>query len=277
MAVIGIDLGTTNSLAAVWKEGEVSLIADGLGNRMVPSVVAIDEEGNILTGQAAREEELLHPERCASNFKRFMGTEKVYSLAERRFTPEELSALILRRIKKDAEEYLGEEITEAVISVPAYFNNDQRYATKLAAELAGIYCERIINEPSAAALAARKADMEGEQLFLVFDFGGGTLDVSIVDCFEDIVEITAIAGDNHLGGTDFDQAIAGLSARKTEWTGMLWRKGSRKRFFLRAGGVRNSFLCAMRRFWSSVSERTAIPWRLPQINYSKSGRDCFRG
>ncbi len=208
MAVIGIDLGTTNSLGAVWKEGEVCLIADGLGNRMVPSVVAIDEEGNILTGQAAREEELLHPERCASNFKRYMGTEKVYSLAGRKFTPEELSALILRRIRKDAEEYLGEEITEAVISVPAYFNNDQRYATKLAAELAGIYCERMINEPSAAALAARKADMEGEQLFLVFDFGGGTLDVSIVDCFEDIVEITAIAGDNHLGGTDFDQAIA---------------------------------------------------------------------
>lgn len=216
MAVIGIDLGTTNSLAAVWKEGEAVLIADGLGNLMVPSIVAIDTEGNVLTGQAAKEEELLHPERCASNFKRFMGTEKVYSLADRKFTPEELSALILRRLKSEAEAYLDEEVTEAVISVPAYFNNDQRYATKLAAEIAGIYCERIINEPSAAALTVRKMDMEGEQLFLVFDFGGGTLDVSIVDCFENIVEITAIAGDNHLGGTDFDQAIAQAFCEENE-------------------------------------------------------------
>lgn len=219
MAVIGIDLGTTNSLAAVWKEGEAVLIADGLGNLMMPSMVAIDMEGNILTGQAAKEEELLHPERCASNFKRFMGTEKVYTLADRKFTPEELSSLILRRIRAEAEEYLGEEVTEAVISVPAYFNNDQRYATKLAAELAGIYCERIINEPSAAALTVRKTDMEGEQLFLVFDFGGGTLDVSIVDCFENIVEITTIAGDNHLGGTDFDHAIAQAFC---EENGIVW-------------------------------------------------------
>lgn len=208
MAVIGIDLGTTNSLAAVWKEGKVQLISDGLGNVMIPSVVAVDMDGAILTGQAAKEEELLHPERCASNFKRFMGTAKVYRLADRNFTPEELSALVLKKIRDTAEEYLQEKVTEAVISVPAYFNNDQRYATKLAAELAGIYCERIINEPSAAALTARQTDMEEEQCMLVFDFGGGTLDVSIVDCFENVVEITTIAGDNHLGGTDFDEAIA---------------------------------------------------------------------
>lgn len=225
MAVIGIDLGTTNSLAAVYKKGEAALISDGLGNLMMPSMVAIDMEGNILTGQAAKEEELLHPERCASNFKRFMGTEKVYTLADRKFTPEELSSLILRRIREEAEEYLGEEVTEAVISVPAYFNNDQRYATKLAAELAGIYCERIINEPSAVALTARKTDMEGEQLFLVFDFGGGTLDVSIVDCFENIVEITTIAGDNHLGGTDFDHAIAQAFC---EENGIVWNAMGKK-------------------------------------------------
>lgn len=208
MAVIGIDLGTTNSLAAVWKDGKAQLIPDELGNFMIPSIVAVDAEGNILTGQAAREEELAHPERCASNFKRFMGTAKVYRLAERTFTPEELSALVLRKIRETAEAYLGEEVTEAVISVPAYFNNDQRYATKLAAEFAGIYCERIINEPSAAALTARQEDTDGEECMLVFDFGGGTLDVSIVDCFENVVEITTIAGDNHLGGTDFDEAIA---------------------------------------------------------------------
>lgn len=208
MAVIGIDLGTTNSLAAAWKDGKVQIITDNLGSIMVPSVVAIDSDGNILTGQAAKEEELVRPERCASNFKRFMGTSKIYHMGEKNFTPEELSALILKRIKSEAEEYLQEAVTEAVISVPAYFNNDQRYATKMAAELAGIYCERIINEPSAAALVGRHEDAEGEQLLLVFDFGGGTLDVSIVDCFENIVEIITIAGDNHLGGTDFDLCIA---------------------------------------------------------------------
>lgn len=208
MAILGIDLGTTNSLAAMWKDGKVQLIPDAFGNFMVPSVVAIDMEGNILVGQAAREEELIHPERCASNFKRFMGTEKRYSLADREFRPEELSALILKRLKIMAEEFLQEKVSECVISVPAYFNNDQRYATKLAAELAGIHCERLINEPSAAALQGRQLDDGEERFSLVFDFGGGTLDVSIVDCFENIVEITTISGDNRLGGTDFDREIA---------------------------------------------------------------------
>lgn len=222
MAMIGIDLGTTNSLGAVWKEGRVQLIPDALGNFMVPSVVAVDMEGNVLVGQAAKEEELRHPERCASNFKRFMGTTKVYRLGDRTFTPEELSALVLKKIKAMAEEFLQEEVTESVISVPAYFNNDQRYATKLAAELAGIYCERIINEPSAAALTCRQQGGVEEQLMLVFDFGGGTLDISIVDCFENIVEITTIAGDNRLGGTDFDQeiAIAFCNENGFMWEGM---------------------------------------------------------
>jgi len=223
MAVIGIDLGTTNSLGAVWRNGKVELIPDELGNLMIPSVVAVDLEGNILIGQAAREEELIHPERCASNFKRFMGTTKQYRLGERDFTPEELSALVLRRIREIAQAYLGEEITECVISVPAYFNNDQRYATKQAAQLAGIYCERLINEPSAAALTARRE--EEESFLLVFDFGGGTLDISIVDCFENIVEITTIAGDNHLGGTDFDREIAFAFC---EENGIAWDKLSRR-------------------------------------------------
>lgn len=208
MAVIGIDLGTTNSLAAVWKDEKVCLISDALGNFIVPSVVAVDMDENILVGYAAREEGILHPERCASNFKRFMGTTKIYRLAGREFTPEELSAIVLKKIKEIAEAFLNEEITEVIISVPAYFNNDQRYATKLAAELAGLYCERMINEPSAAALAARCECRKEEQSMLVFDFGGGTLDVSIVDCFENIVEITAIAGENHLGGADIDEAVA---------------------------------------------------------------------
>lgn len=232
MAVVGIDLGTTNSLAAIWKDGKVCLIPDESGNYMIPSIVAVDMEGNILTGYAAREEELLAPKRCASNFKRFMGTEKCYDLAGQKFLPEELSALVLKRIKEAAENFLGGEITEAVISVPAYFNNDQRYATKLAAELAGIRCERIINEPSAAALTVRGEEIFGkspkeasEQYLLVFDFGGGTLDVSVVDCFENIVEITAITGDNHLGGTDFDEAIAAAFCKENN---LDWQELSEK-------------------------------------------------
>lgn len=240
MAVIGIDLGTTNSLAAVWRDGKPCLIPDGSGNYITPSIVAVDADGTILTGYAAREEELSAPERCASNFKRFMGTEKHYCLAGHVFSPEELSALVLKRIREGAEAFLGEEVTEAVISVPAYFNSDQRYATKLAAQLAGIACERIINEPSAAALTVRQQELitrgqeadaaldgadfgeASEQCLLVFDFGGGTLDVSVVDCFENIVEITAIAGDNHLGGTDFDEAVAAAFCAENgmEWEAM---------------------------------------------------------
>lgn len=218
MALIGIDLGTTNSLAAAWRDGKVCLIPDEAGNYITPSIVAVDADGNLLTGYAAREEELLAPERCASNFKRFMGTRKRYQLAGQEFSPEELSALVLKRIKEGAEAFLHEEVTEALISVPAYFNNDQRYATKLAAQLAGIVCERIINEPSAAALTARGKEA-AEQCLLVFDFGGGTLDVSIVDCFENIVEIMAIAGDNHLGGTDFDEAVAAAFCAEN---GLVW-------------------------------------------------------
>ena len=243
MAVIGIDLGTTNSLAAVWQGGQVCLIPDKTGNYITPSIVAVDADGNIMTGYAAREEELLAPDRCASNFKRFMGTEKRYCLAGHEFRPEELSALLLKKMKEGAEAFLGEEVTEAVISVPAYFNSDQRYATKLAAQLAGLACERIVNEPSAAALTVRQEELsakgqEGEAAFytmdsgeaseqclLVFDFGGGTLDVSIVDCFENIVEITAIAGDNHLGGTDFDEAIAAAFCAEN---GMEWETLDRK-------------------------------------------------
>ena len=240
MAVIGIDLGTTNSLAAIWRNGEICLIPDESGNYTIPSIVAVDAEGNILTGYAAREEELLAPERCASNFKRFMGTRKCYELAGSKFHPEELSALVLKRIKEAAESFLGEEVTEAVISVPAYFNNDQRYATKLAAELAGIVCERMINEPSAAALTVREEEIFGktkenevsEQCLLVFDFGGGTLDVSVVDCFENIVEIAAIAGDNHLGGTDFDEAIAisFCAENKLSWESLSEREKTALKF-----------------------------------------------
>lgn len=207
MASIGIDLGTTNSLVAVWKDGKAQILKNKLGYELTPSVVSV-EEGKVLVGQPAKERLVTHPEQTVSGFKRYMGMKKEFRLGEAVFSPEELSALVIAKLVEDAEAVLGERVEEAIISVPAYFNNDQRFATKTAAKLAGITCNRIVNEPSAAALACRMQDMGEEQTFLVVDFGGGTLDVSVVDCFENIVEIQAIAGDNYLGGRDFDEVIA---------------------------------------------------------------------
>lgn len=207
MAIIGIDLGTTNSLVAVWKDGRSQILKNKLGYELTPSVISV-EDGKILVGQAAKERLVTHPDLTISGFKRFMGMKKEFCLGDMVFSPEELSALVIAKLVEDAEACLGEKVEEAIISVPAYFNNDQRFATKTAAKLAGITCNRIVNEPSAAALACRMQDMQEEQTFLVVDFGGGTLDVSVVDCFENIVEIQSIAGDNHLGGRDFDEVIA---------------------------------------------------------------------
>ena len=173
MAVIGIDLGTTNSLAAVYRNGEAVLIPNALSEPLTPSVVNVDEEGMIWTGAPARERQLLHPEDSASSFKRFMGTGRSFSLRDKNFTPQELSALILKRLKEEAEQYLGEPVEEAVISVPAYFNDNQRKATKDAGILAGLKVERLINEPSAAALAVCQIQNVEEASYLVFDFGGG--------------------------------------------------------------------------------------------------------
>ena len=208
MAILGIDLGTTNSLACVWRDGKPELVKNSLGELLTPSVVCLDENGSLTVGAVAREQLITNPENTASSFKRWMGTHKTFALGGRTFTPPELSALVLEKLRRDAEEALGEPVTEAVISVPAYFNDNQRSATKLAAQLAGLHTERIINEPSAAALAYRLAHGEEDACLIVFDFGGGTLDVSVVECFENVIEITAIAGDNRLGGNDVDEAIA---------------------------------------------------------------------
>ena len=207
MAIIGIDLGTTNSLVVVWENGESKIIKNQSGSEITPSVVSV-EDGKILVGQSAKERLVTHPDVTVAGFKRYMGMKKTVQLGPYTFSPEELSSLVIKKLKEDAEKYLGEEVEEAIISVPAYFNNDQRYATKVAAKLAGVVCNRIINEPSAAALSCRMKDMSKEQTVLVVDFGGGTLDVSVVECFENIVEIQSIAGDNHLGGKDFDELIA---------------------------------------------------------------------
>lgn len=206
MEIIGIDLGTTNSLVSVWKDGRLQIVPNSLGKYFTPSVVSITTSGEILIGQTAKERLVSHPKNTAASFKQFMGSEKKYNLGGKEFYPEDLSSLILKQLKRDAEEFLGHTITEAVISVPAYFNDNQRSATKIAGKLAGLHVERIINEPSAAAIAYQhKLDLDGT--FLVFDFGGGTLDLSVVELFDNIVDIIAVSGDNHLGGDDIDNAI----------------------------------------------------------------------
>lgn len=208
MAIIGIDLGTTNSLACVCLRGETLLIPNPLGDVLTPSVVSLNEEGEICMGAVAKERLVSHPEVSVSSFKRHMGTNKMFQLGDRRFRPQELAAFVLRQLKEDAERFLNEEVTEAVVSVPAYFNDNQRYATKEAGQLAGLKVERLVNEPSAAALAASRISGEEEQCYLVFDFGGGTLDVSVVDYFDNVIEIISVSGDNKLGGDDFDHIIA---------------------------------------------------------------------
>ena len=207
MAIIGIDLGTTNSLACIYQDGKVERIPNELGEYKTSSAVSVLEDGTVLVGAAAKERLVSHPETTAASFKIWMGTEKFLTLGKRQFKPEELSALVLRQLLEDAHRYLGEPVTEAVISVPAYFNDDQRCATKLAAQLAGLTVKRLINEPSAAALYHRYRTQSGDGQRMIVDFGGGTFDVSIVDCFENIIEIISIAGDNRLGGGDIDRAI----------------------------------------------------------------------
>lgn len=208
MAMIGIDLGTTNSLAAVWKDGKSQLIPNAAGEFLTPSVVSVDEDGTILVGQSARERLVSHREATAACFKRFMGTDTVFRLGGSSFRAEELSALVLRQLKEDAENWLGEPVTEAVVSVPAYFNEAQRAATKRAGQLAGLMVDRLVNEPSAAAVSGHMSQEDADQVTLVFDLGGGTLDVSLVERFDNVVSVTAVSGDNRLGGTDFDLAIA---------------------------------------------------------------------
>ncbi|MCM1058137.1 MAG: Hsp70 family protein [Firmicutes bacterium] len=207
MAIIGIDLGTTNSLAAVYRNGRVELIPNSLGEFLTPSVVSIGEDGQVYVGKIAKEMLITRPECTFQEFKRNMGTDHVYLAHGREYRAEELSALVLRSLKEDAERFLREPVNEAVISVPAYFNDDKRCATKNAGALAGFTVERLINEPSAVAL---KHHMENESMenFLIFDFGGGTLDVSMVEAFDNMVEIRAVSGDNYLGGKDFNELIA---------------------------------------------------------------------
>ncbi|MBO4390607.1 MAG: molecular chaperone HscC, partial [Lachnospiraceae bacterium] len=205
--IIGIDLGTTNSLVAYYTEEGPKIIPNRLGERLTPSVVSMDEEDQIYVGRTAQERMYLYPETCAAVFKRDMGSNKEFHLGSHKFTAEELSSFVLRSLKEDAEAFLGEPVEEAVISVPAYFNDMRRKATKRAGELAGLKVERIISEPTAAAIAYGLYNSPKNSKFLVFDLGGGTFDVSILDYFDPILEVRAVAGDNFLGGEDFTNVI----------------------------------------------------------------------
>ena len=204
--IIGIDLGTTNSCVAVMEGGEPVVIANAEGGRTTPSVVAFSKNGERMVGQVAKRQAVTNADRTVSSIKRHMGTDYKVAIDDKKYTPQEISAMILRKLKADAEAYLGQPVTEAVITVPAYFNDAQRQATKDAGRIAGLDVKRIINEPTAAALAYG-VDKENEQKIMVYDLGGGTFDVSILDIGDGIVEVKATNGDTHLGGDDFDQCV----------------------------------------------------------------------
>lgn len=205
--IIGIDLGTTNSLVAIWRDGKSQLIPNSLGDTLTPSCVSLDEDGSILVGRAAKERLQTHPELTAAVFKRYMGSDKKIKLGKREFRAEELSSFVLKSLKADAEAFLGEAVTEAVITVPAYFSDAQRKATRTAGQLAGLKVERLVNEPTAAALAYGMHEFKDECRFLVFDLGGGTFDVSILEMFDGVMEVRASAGDNYLGGEDITKIM----------------------------------------------------------------------
>ena len=209
--VIGIDLGTTNSVVAVMEGGEPVVIANAEGDRITPSVVAFSKAGELLVGQVAKRQAVTNPERTITSIKRHMGSKHKVDIDDKNYSPQEISAMVLQKLKKDAEAFLGEKVEKAVITVPAYFSDAQRQATKDAGKIAGLEVLRIINEPTAAALAYGM-DKAEDQTILVFDLGGGTFDVSLLDLSEGLVEVKATSGNNRLGGDDFDERVINFLA-----------------------------------------------------------------
>lgn len=246
--IIGIDLGTTNSLAAYFTANGAQIIPNRLGKLLTPSAVSVDEEGTVYVGESALERRMLYPDTVAAAFKRSMGSDREYRLGKQSFLAEELSSFVLRALKEDAEAFLKEPVTEAVISVPAYFDDRRRKATKRAGELAGLKVERIISEPTAAAVAYGLYEKQKNTRFLVFDLGGGTFDVSILELYGTILEVRAVAGDNYLGGEDFTETLERLFLQKCGLTGRrltgreqarMFREAERgKRLFNDAAAVR---------------------------------------
>lgn len=210
--IIGIDLGTTNSCVAVMEGGEATIIPNLEGNRTTPSIVAFTKDGERLVGETAKRQAITNPDRTISSIKRKMGSDNKTNIDGKNYSPEEISAMILQKIKMDVESYLGETITEAVITVPAYFTDSQRQATKDAGKIAGLDVKRIINEPTAAALAYGMDKEEGQHKIMVFDLGGGTFDVSILELGDGVFEVLSTRGNNHLGGDDFDELVVNYIA-----------------------------------------------------------------
>ena len=207
--IIGIDLGTTNSCVAVMEGGKPTVIANAEGARTTPSVVAFTKTGERLVGEPAKRQAVTNAERTVSSIKRHMGSDYKVDIDGKKYSPQEISAMILQKLKADAENYIGEKVSEAVITVPAYFNDAQRQATKDAGKIAGLDVKRIINEPTAAALAYG-LDNEKEQKIMVYDLGGGTFDVSIIEIGDGVIEVLATNGDTNLGGDDFDNKVIDL-------------------------------------------------------------------
>ncbi|MFC0202655.1 Hsp70 family protein [Novosphingobium soli] len=221
--LIGIDLGTTNSAVAIWRDGAAELVPNALGQPLTPSAVSIGRDGQVWVGTPALDRLATHPQDTATSFKRMMGTQRSATLAGRDYKAEDLSAIVLEALVRDVEALCGAKPTEAVITVPAYFNDRQRKATRRAGELAGLTVRRLINEPTAAALAFGLQDKGDREPFLVFDLGGGTFDISVVEMFDGIVEVRASAGDNRLGGDDFDDALAAFARPRLDPDGLLER------------------------------------------------------
>ncbi len=211
---VGIDLGTTNSVVAVLEGGEPTVIANAEGARTTPSVVAFAKSGEVLVGEVAKRQAVTNVDRTIRSVKRHMGTDWSEKIDDKTFTPQQISAFVLQKLKRDAESYLGETVTDAVITVPAYFSDAQRQATKEAGEIAGLTVSRIVNEPTAAALAYGLDKGETDQTILVFDLGGGTFDVSLLEIGEGVVEVKATSGDNHLGGDDWDSRVVEWMVKK---------------------------------------------------------------
>ena len=211
---VGIDLGTTNSVVSVLEGGEPTVIANAEGNRTTPSVVAFAKSGEVLVGEVAKRQAVTNVDRTIRSVKRHMGTDWSVKIDDKDFTPQQISAFVLQKLKRDAEAYLGETVTDAVITVPAYFSDSQRQATKEAGEIAGLTVSRIVNEPTAAALAYGLDKGDADQTILVFDLGGGTFDVSLLEIGEGVVEVKATSGDNHLGGDDWDMKVVDWMVKK---------------------------------------------------------------
>lgn len=274
--IVGIDLGTTNSLVAAWVDGEPVVIPNALGERLTPSCVSLDDRDGIIVGRAARERLLTHPDRSAALFKRTMGTNREYVLGNKRFRSEELSALVLQSLKRDAEAFLGQPVTRAVITVPAYFNDVQRKATRTAGQLAGLSVERLLNEPTAAALAYGLHKGAADSRFLVFDLGGGTFDVSVLEWFDGVMEVRASTGDPFLGGEDFVEVImSAFIADNGEALGL----GQNKPSPAQLGLLRESAERAKRQLstddWATVAVPhgdVIIEWKLSSDDFTELAR-----